>query len=142
MKDDKLATDVLLSALEETTSYDEFLTENKQHLGIDQLTVALRKMSAKLNITPLQAIEAAQIERAYGYQIFNGTRKPSRDKLIKLAIGMGVSIEDANYLLKAVQKLPLYAKSERDSIIIYGLSHALDVDRLNALLIENDHQPL
>ncbi len=142
MEQDKLATDVLLSALEETASYDEFLTENKQHLGIDQLTVALRKMATKLNITPLQAIEAAQIERAYGYQIFNGTRKPSRDKLIKLAIGMKASIEDANQLLKAVQKLPLYAKSERDSIIIYGLSHKLDVDQLNDLLIENDQQTL
>ncbi len=142
--DDKktLSTDVLLSALEKTENYDDFITENKDSMGVDKLKVALRKLSAKLKLTPLEIMERAQIERAYGYQIFNGTRKPSRDKLIQLAIGMQLSIDDSNYLLKCGQKLPLYAKAERDAIIIYALTHQMDIVETNCLLAEHDQQTI
>ncbi len=138
----KLDTDLLLSALEQTSSYADFISENKDSMGVDPLKVALRKLSAKLAMTPLEIMENAMLERAYGYQIFNGTRKPSRDKLIQLAIGMQLSREESDYLLKCGQKLPLYAKSERDAIIIYSLTHKLNLIDTNALLMENDQQTI
>ncbi len=140
--DKKFDTDLLISALENTETYEDFLSENKDFMGVDNITVALRKLSAKLDITPLDAINNAELDRAYGYQIFNGTRKPSRDKLIQIAVGMHLSLDDCNYLLKCGQKLPLYAKSQRDAIIIYALAHSMSIMELNALLDDNEQQPL
>ncbi len=140
--DKKLDTDLLVSALENTETYEDFLIENKDFMGVDNITVALRKLSARLDIAPLDVINNAELDRAYGYQIFNGTRKPSRDKLIQIAIGMHLSLDDCNYLLKCGQKLPLYAKSQRDAIIIYALAHNLNVIELNELLDDNEQQPL
>ncbi len=135
-------TDLLVSALESTETYEDFLIENKEFMGVDNITVALRKLSAKSDATPLNIINNANLDRAYGYQIFNGTRKPSRDKLIQIAVGMKLSLEDSNYLLKCGQKLPLYAKSQRDAIVIYALAHKMTVIELNELLDENEQQPL
>ncbi len=135
-------TDFLLAALESTENYDAFISENRESMGVDKLRIALRKLSAKVAMAPLDIIENSGIDRAYGYQIFNGTRKPSRDKLIQLAIGMQLSIRDSNYLLKCAEKLPLYAKSERDAIIIYALSHKYDIAATNDLLAEQQQQTI
>ncbi len=140
--DNKLNTDLLVSALENTETYEDFLSENKDSMGVDNITVALRKLSAKLDITPLDAINNSELDRAYGYQIFNGTRKPSRNKLIQISIGMNLSLDDCNYLLKCGQKQPLYAKSQRDAIIIYALTHNLNIIAVNELLYDNEQQPL
>ncbi len=143
MEDNKRPdTDLLVSALEKSETYEDFLNENKEFMGVDNITVALRKLSAKSDATPLDIITNANLDRAYGYQIFNGTRKPSRDKLIQIAVGMQLSLEDSNYLLKCGQKSPLYAKSQRDAIIIYALANKLTVMELNELLDENEQQLL
>ena len=45
--------------------------------------------------------------RNYAYQLFNGTRKPSRDKVIQLAFGFGLSVDDTQELLKVARQAPL-----------------------------------
>lgn len=135
-KDKKVATEVLVNALESIDSYDQFLDQNKENLGIDPFKVALRKMMGVCMLDISEIIDRAQVDRTYGYQLFNGTRKPSRDKIIQLCLGMELNLKESNYLLKCAQKSPLYAKSERDSAIIYGISHAMTVDQVNELLAQ------
>ncbi len=45
-----------------------------------------------------QVIANSGIDRTYGYQLFNGTRKPSRDKAIQLAIGFELNVDQTQEL--------------------------------------------
>ena len=83
---------------------------------------------------PEQVIKKSQIDRTYGHQIFNGTRIPSRDKLIQLAFGFGLSLDETQTLLKKAGKSTLYAKVKRDAACIYGLSHDMNMMEVQDLM--------
>ena len=76
---------------------------------------------------PARVIGQSQIERTYGHQLFNGTRRPSRDKVLQLALGLGLSVEDAQRLLRAAGKSQLYPRLKRDAVILYGIQNKLSI---------------
>ena len=80
------------------------------------------------------AIRRAGIERSYGYQLFNGTRKPSRDKAIQLAIGFGLDLKQTQDLLKISRQSPLNPRIKRDAAILYGIMHGLNLDEIQEIL--------
>lgn len=84
-----------------------------------------------------QIIKAAQIERTYGYQILKGTRQPSRNKILSLAIALDLNFDEINRLLALCDHGPLYAKVPRDALIIYGISHHLSVMEINDYLADH-----
>ena len=61
---------------------------------------------------------------------------PERKKLLCLAVGMGLHIDEAQQLLKCAGYPQLYAKLPFDSIVLYGLCKAMSVVQINELLYE------
>ena len=102
------------------------------------LSEYLRRLCEERDVVPEQVIKKAQIDRTYGHQIFNGTRMPSRDKLIQLAVGFGLSLEETQTLLKKAGKSMLYPRIKRDAVCIYGISHGMNVMELQELLLSVD----
>jgi len=79
------------------------------------------------------------MDKNYAYQIFNGNKThPSRDKMIALAIGMGLNVLETRKLLKIAGACDLYARNPRDSVIIFGLNNRLSLIDTNELL--NDYR--
>ena len=87
-------------------------------------------------------IKRSGINRTYGHQLFNGTRKPSRDKVIQLAFGFGLELQQAQQLLKAAQESPLTPKVKRDAAILYCFIHHLDISEAQKLLASFDMEAL
>ncbi len=56
-------------------------------------------------------------------QVFQGTRRPSRDTAIALAFGLGCSLREAQRLLRRAGHSELYCKVRRDAVIIFCLEH-------------------
>ncbi len=81
-------------------------------------------------------IRAAQLDRTYGYQIFNGSRRPSRDKIMALCIAARLSLRETQRCLEIAGEGILYARSSRDAVIIYGIEHHMDVMQINELLAD------
>jgi len=81
-------------------------------------------------------IKASGLSDSYAFQIFQGYKSPSRDKLMALAIGLGVSYEECQRLLNLAGVNGLYAKNRRDAIIIFGLDKGLSVPELNDILFD------
>ena len=75
-----------------------------------------------------------RLDRSYGYQLFNGTRKPTQDFLLRLALLLKLREEEAQRLLKVAQRQPLYARNRRDAAVLYGLTHGLTADETQELL--------
>ena len=78
----------------------------------------LARLCAEREVARERVIQRAHIERSYGHQLFNGTRRPSRDKVIQLAFGFGLDVEGAQELLKIARQAPLYPKIPRDIVLL------------------------
>ncbi len=78
----------------------------------------------------------------YVYKVINGERTPSRDVLISIAIGMGLSFEETQLLLRIAKAATLDPRDRRDSVIIYGIQKQFNIDKLNDLLYEMQQQTL
>ncbi len=71
-------------------------------------------------------IKKCGIDRTYGHQLFSGIRQPSRDKVIQLAFGFSLSVDETQELLKVSGKSLLYTKIKRDAAIMYCLKNEID----------------
>ena len=88
------------------------------------------------NLQTADVIRESLIQRNYGYQILNGTRKPSRDKVIAICTAIKLDFARTDRALAAAGYGRLYSKSRRDSIIIFALNKQLTVMELNELLCD------
>ena len=79
-------------------------------------------------------IKDAWLDTTYGYQIFDGKKKPRRDKILQLAFGFPLSVEDTNILLRAGGMNSLYIRSKRDAICMYCLQQHTTSDECNEML--------
>lgn len=77
----------------------------------------------------------SRLNRTFAYQIMSGKRHASRNKLIQLAFGMGLSITTTNELLERSGHNRLDPHNKRDVVIAYCLVHALDVGVCNEHLL-------
>ena len=82
---------------------------------LDQTQVGERDFAAVLR--------ACDVSPSFGYQVFQGTRRPSRDTAIALAFGLGCSLREAQRLLRRAGHSELYCKVRRDAVIIFCLEH-------------------
>ncbi len=135
-------TTEMLNTLKTADSLDAYLRENRDELVSTTVTQELTQLLAESGLTKAQVLQRAEINDIYGYQLFAGTRRPSRDKLIALAIGMGLSLDRTQALLKATGFAPLYAKNRRDSIVIYGIENGSTVLALNTALYDHGEPTL
>lgn len=81
------------------------------------------------------AIRACYLERSYGYQLFNGTRPPTRTFLLRLALALDLGEEETQKLLARCGKASLYPRSRFDAAVLYGLTHHLTLEETDELLL-------
>lgn len=55
-------------------------------------------------VTASKLISAAQIQRNYGYQILDGRRSPSRDKVISLCLALKLELPETQRALTLTKK--------------------------------------
>ena len=82
------------------------------------------------------------MSEVYLHQVFSGRRKPSRDRLLCLCIGMGAGLENVQQLLKRVGYAPLYPKLKRDAIIGHGILHRTPLTEINDKLFSENEKTL
>ena len=131
-------TTTLLKKLVNGKSLQGVLDSEARTFAEIPLSEYLRGLCEERDMVPEQVIKKAQIDRTYGHQLFNGTRNPSRDKLIQLSRGFELSLEETQTLLKKAGKSMLYPKIKRDAACIYGISHGMNMMELQELLLSAD----
>lgn len=86
------------------------------------------------NMTVQDIILRCNLDRSYAYQMFNGTRTPTRNFLLSLSFLLRLSETGAQRLLKIAGRAPLYARNRRDAAVLYGLTHGLSLEETECLL--------
>lgn len=73
--------------------------------------------------------------------IING-KNATRDMLIRVAIAIGATAEETDYLLKYSGYNPLYVRNKRDVIIWYGISKKEKLSIINTNIKKRGLEPL
>ncbi len=131
---EKGRTSALFRRIFNAKDLEEFMERNAHEMELPAFHDYITNLCKTTGQVPEQVIHRAGIERTYGHQLFNGTRKPSRDKVIQLAFGFKFDVEDTQTLLQIAQKNPLYPKIKRDAAIIYCITHHQDVFETQSVL--------
>ena len=124
---DRISTDSLMKRLFRTKNIASFMQNNERHLEQPDFCAMLKTICGERELVPERVILRAQIDRTYGHQLFSGIRKPSRDKVIQLAIGIGLNVEETQRLLQAAGKSPLYPRLKRDAVLLFCLKNGYDM---------------
>jgi len=120
LKFDK-TTNELKHEIKDATNVEDYLERNKENMLTCSLPEHLNLLLSQKGITRADVVRGSQLDRAYVYQIFSGEKTPSRDKLIAIAFGMNLSDEETQKMLKLSGNRELYARDERDALILYSL---------------------
>lgn len=116
--------------------FQTFYKENKDYMISGNLAELLSQLLESKGFKKAQVIKKSEFSDVYGYQIFSGVRVPERKKLLCLAVGMELNIEETQQLLKCAGYPQLYVKLPFDSIVLYGLCQKYSVVQINELLYE------
>lgn len=127
-------TEELYNELQKADDVFEFAKENEMELESFCLTELLEEYVEKYQKPKKDVIKDAGLDITYGYQIFDGRKKPRRDKVLQLAFGFPLSVEDANKLFRAGGLNDLYIRCKRDAICMYALQQKMTIDECNDLL--------
>ena len=131
-----ITTSTLLRRIFKTANIMGFVRHYNEQMMVVPFKHYINRLCVDKDTVPERIILKSGIERTYGHQIFNGTRKPSRDKVIQLAFGFELDYDETQNLLRAARKSALYPKIDRDAIVIYALNKRLDLSNVQATLKE------
>lgn len=109
---------------------------------VPSLAAYLAALLRDHHMTVRDIVLRCNLDRSYGYQMFNGTRTPTRNFLLKLSLLLRLSETEAQRLLKIAGRPPLYARNRRDAAVLYGLTHGLSMEETDALLGSLDEEGL
>ncbi len=122
-------TDELLKELLAAPSAESF---TKQHRFSDRdLPAYLQQLLLEHGLNRADVIRDSFLNYTFAYQIFTGTRKASRDKLLQIAFAMRLGYAETNRMLEVACVNGLYCKNRRDAIIIFCLDHGCTLQETN-----------
>lgn len=135
-------TGKLIEDLKLCDDFKTFYDENKQYMVADTLSTLLSNLAKEIGLNKAEIFRRAELSEVYGYQIFSGIRIPDRKKLLCLALGMGLTLEQTQMLLRTAGYAPLYIKLPDDSIVMYGICKNMTVAEVNMVLFEYGYKTL
>lgn len=141
-KEGKKETWKLQMELRRSNSVEEFMEENEDKLVTMSVAEYLNEMLTAYGLEKSDVAKRGGFAGNYPYQIFNGKKKASRDKLIQIAVGFPLTVEETQQLLLLGNYRELYVKNKRDAYIMFALEKKYDIMQLNDLLFNNKEQIL
>lgn len=129
-------TEDLFNELKNVQDIKKFLDTHETSFISETPVSVLNYLLKSKNMTVSQVARLSGTGE-YVYKVFNAERKPSRNVIISIALGMGLSIEEIQLLLRVSKFATLDSRDKRDSIIIYGFMNNLSAFEVDDLLEEN-----
>ena len=121
---------------------EDFLAENQEYmLGMDLFEYLMLLLRQK-GLKRADVVRDSGLEKAYVYQIFDGKKRPSRDKLIAIAFGLHLNAEETQRMLKLGECSELYARVARDAVILFAVQRGMDIAAADDLLYRNNFPTL
>ena len=128
------STAELFTELKTEKNPDDWRKKNINEF-VTPLNEYLQRLLVEKNLERAEIIEKSGVNREYAYHIFSGKKNnPSRQKILALAIAMGLNLDEVQYLLRYAQHGILYPRNSWDAVIISAIEQKLSVLQTNELL--------
>ena len=137
-KPESTTTHELWARLFHAPTIDRFFDSAEDVNGLPSFPDYISALCGARGEKPERIIKRSGLDRSFGHRLFAGTRNPSRDTVLQLAFGFGLSAEDAQQLLKVARATALHPKVKRDAIIAYCLHNNKSL--MDAQQILFDHE--
>lgn len=134
---DEKTTDELRHEIKTTTDIEDYLAKNSTHMLKESLSEHLHMLLSRKKLKRADVIRGSLLGRAYVYRIFAGDKIPSRDKLVALAFGLQLTEEETQKMLKLSGCRELYARDERDALILFALQRQMTIMDANGMLLDH-----
>lgn len=108
----------------------------KQHIATPGIKRVLSDLIDSKGFTADRLADFVGIDPATIFRILKGTRNPSRNILLRIALVLKLSIEETQALLKSGNCASLSGSRERDLVIMEGIIHKRFIDEVNYALTE------
>ena len=132
----------ILQSIDDTTEMEKFMEEPKIADSHKTFREYFRSLPQVHALTDTELIQRSGVEKSYYYQIMKGTKKPGRDKVLRLCIGAGLTSRETTRALELSGCAPLYPKNRRDIILTVAINQNASVDDTNLLLDKYSEEPL
>ncbi|MCR5023927.1 MAG: hypothetical protein K6A90_06305 [Lachnospiraceae bacterium] len=141
-------TNELEKALGKThlSDYEDYLDNNQESMisEANSFPAFIKDIINKKGITQQEVFLNADIPERYGYKLLSGEKHTrQRDIILRICYAAGLTLEDTQRALKKYGMPELYAKIQRDALImiIFNQRPGSIID-VNMLLKEKDFDPL
>ena len=136
------STSDLNEELMSESDIDTYISQNRDFFAQRDICQLLGQLYDKKAISKAALARKAGMSEVYLHQVFSGRRKPSRDRLICLCLGMGASLEETQQLLRQAAYAQLYPRNKRDAIISHGILHHTELSDINDKLFAENEKTL
>lgn len=132
----KKSTEELYKLIKEKRDVAEYLQENSSELLFSSVHELLEFHINSKGLNRSEVIDKANLAKSYGYQILQGKKNASRDKLLCLCFGMELNLSETNRVLKQAGLSALYPRVPKDAIIISCIEQKKSLMEVNEKLDE------
>lgn len=138
-----MTTSKLLKELtKQTCSLNKYLTDNEEQFVNEDIKTFWENLIAEKQYSKSNIINKADINYCYFYDILNGRKMPSKDKVVRIALAMKLDLDECQKALKISGRSSLYPKNRRDSVLIYAIQNKLTLFQCDELLIKYGEERL
>ena len=113
-------TDQLLKILQNSNDINSYLTDNDSNISNISFHEYLTQLLDEKGLTKAQVITDSNIQKNYGYQIFDGSKTPSRDKVIAIALAMQLTLDEATACF-TFQTMAYFIRKSKETALLYSV---------------------
>ena len=119
-----------------TTEFHAFIKRNDRKMCRTSFGDRVILLCAKYEMTASALQMNIAISKSQFYNLLNGTRKPSKESVVKIAVGLKLTQGETNTLLQAAGYQSLNPRNKEDAILIFGLDNKKEAGKIDELLRE------
>ncbi len=128
------------------SDYDTYVEENRESMLSDSnsFSTYVKELMSQKGISQQTVFLNADVPERYGYKLLSGEKHTKqRDVIIRLCYSAEFTLSEVQRALKKYGMAELYAKDERDALIMIAFNERPgSIIDVNALLKEHGHLPL
>jgi DNA-binding phage protein len=124
----------ILSEIKTDEELESFFEENPITASSISLHDYLNEIITIKNLSKSHIISNSGLNRIYAYQILQGSKQPTRDKVIALCMGIKMDLNQIQRALTIAGLGILYPKNKRDAIIMFAVNKGIGIMDTNELL--------
>jgi len=129
-------TDELSFELENSQSIHNYMEANEAEFDDKNFFSFLSALIADSGKPKTRIVADSCISEPYLYDLLRGGKRPTRNIIIKIAFGLGLTLETTERFLMLAGYRSFYPRHKRDSLLKYAFLNKMNISEADNLLVE------